>query len=638
MWRGGVVSMLESVTRATDGDLTHRLRDRLMPIRGSVTIAVDLMAWVVGMLATLAVGLGAEAAGLSIASYMVFVGVICFVQIGIGRFLGLYRGFFKVGAYDEAIALAKTWMVVAAATIVAELIIAPAAELPFLALAVRSSVAVSVMGLVRLGWRHSVEHELRPAPEGLQRVVVVGAGEGGYLLVRGMLTDPGSRSIPVALLDDSPAKAHRSLMGVQVAGTIDDLPDVVARHSASSVIVAIPSATSALLGRVVDHAVAAKVEVRTVPPTRELVDGTFSLGDVRPITENDLLGRAEVHVDLDQISRYVTAKRVLVTGAGGSIGSELCRQLHNLDPATLLMLDRDESGLHSTQLAIEGRALLDTPNLIVADIRDRNRLVDVFEQWQPEVVFHAAALKHLTLLEQHPMEGVKTNILGTQNVIDAAVRVGAECVVNVSTDKAADPTSVLGATKLFAEQFAADTASRTGIRVVSVRFGNVLGSRGSVLPTFLDQIHTGGPVTVTDPDVTRYFMTIPEAVRLVLQAGAIGKAGEIMILDMGEPVKIVDLARRLINHHNPKVEIEFTGLRPGEKLHEILVAGHETGTRRDHPRVLHSDAVVVSNLDSILLDLSSRKSILAHEIVAMAVSSEEQLLSGHQQPIATSVD
>ncbi|MEZ5380149.1 MAG: polysaccharide biosynthesis protein [Acidimicrobiales bacterium] len=265
------------------------------------------------------------------------------------------------------------------------------------------------------------------------------------------------------------------------------------------------------------------------------------------------------------IRSYLTGKRVLVTGAGGSIGSELARQLAQLDCESLIMLDRDESGLHGTQLSIEGKALLDTRCLVVADIRDRARVFEVFEEHRPHVVFHTAALKHLTLLEQYPEEGRKTNVEGSRNLLDAAEAVGVECYVNVSTDKAADPTSVLGRTKLEAEQLTAAKAATASGKFVSVRFGNVLGSRGSVLPIFRHQIAQGGPITVTHPDVTRYFMTIPEAVRLVLQAGAIGRPAEVMILDMGEPVKIVDLAKQLIRHFGADVDIVFTGLRPGRR-------------------------------------------------------------------------
>ncbi len=605
-------------------ETTRWARAKLLRVRNTVIRLVDLAAWFLGFIVTARISLGPN--GVEIGSLtLLWFGLIIFVsQMVIGEFFGLYRGRFRVGGQDEAIALATTWLAVALITSGFELALAPhgrwLAETPAL---FRSSVALTLMAAARLGWRILVERTMRPNSDNCKRAVIIGAGEGGYLIIRGMLTDPTGRYLPVAIVDDDVLKARRSLMGIKVAGTIDDLPAVIDRHVADVVVIAIPSASSSLIRKIVDTAKTQNVEVRTVPSTSEIA-GTLSLGDVRPINANDLLGRAEVQVDLDQIRRYLSGRRVLVTGAGGSIGSELCRQLHHLQPAKLLMLDRDESGLHATQLGIEGRALLDTPALILADIRDRDRTFQVFEEWRPEVVFHAAALKHLTLLEQHPGEGVKTNVFGTQNVIDAAMACGADCVVNVSTDKAADPTSVLGATKLLAEQVAAETARRTGARVVSVRFGNVLGSRGSVLPTFLEQIAAGGPVTVTDPDVTRYFMTIPEAVRLVLQAGAIGRPGETLILDMGRPVRIVDLANRLIAHHDPSVTIEFTGLRPGEKLHEQLVANDEWGTTREHPRIMHTESEMVVRLDD-LKRLEGRDDINSDDLTRMARRPERQL-------------
>ena len=611
----------------------HRWRKRLIPYRGWLLGGLDLTAWVIGFVATGRVSFAPLDGSTALWNLLAFIVVISITQLTVGHSLGLYGGKFRVGGYDEAFALARAWGAALVASSLLELAFAGDGWLPEIPVLFRSSVALTIMMSVRLAWRTSHERALRPKVEGRNRVVIFGAGEGGYLLVRAMMTDPRSPSIPVALLDDDPTKAKRSFMGVTVDGALEDLPDVVRRHDADLVVIAIPSATSPLIRKVIAQARKADVEVRTLPATSELVAGTVSPADVRPINENDLLGRAEVHVDIDKISKYVTGKRVLVTGAGGSIGSELCRQLSELNPADLIMLDRDESGLHSTQLAIEGRALLDTPSLVVADIRDRARLSDVFARCRPEVVFHAAALKHLTLLEHNPVEGLLTNVFGTQNVIEMALEFGAECVVNVSTDKAADPTSVLGATKLLAEQVAVNAAHDSDRRVVSVRFGNVLGSRGSVLPTFLSQIERGGPVTVTHPQVTRYFMTIPEAVRLVLEAGAIGSSGEIMILDMGEPVPIVDLAQRLIDHHRPGVEIEFTGLRPGEKLHEILVADHERGEIREHPRIFHTITGRCLELDGILADLQQRQlTVTPQELVMIAVaalnvSSDQELLT-----------
>jgi FlaA1/EpsC-like NDP-sugar epimerase len=326
-----------------------------------------------------------------------------------------------------------------------------------------------------------------------------------------------------------------------------------------------------------------------LPPVSELLDGRVSVGDIRPLTEADLLGRHQVETDVASIADYLAGRRVLVTGAGGSIGSELCRQLAQFDPATLVMLDRDESALHDVQLSIRGHAPLDTPDLVVADIRDHERLVDVFERHRPEVVFHAAALKHVPLLELNPHEAVKTNVLGTQHLLDAAITTGVDRFITISTDKAADPVNVLGYTKRITERLTADAALRVGKPYLSVRFGNVLGSRGSVLDTFRAQIDAGGPVTVTDPDVTRFFMTVGEAVELTIQAGAIGEPGEALVLDMGEPVRIAELAQRLVDNAGRPIDIVHTGLRPGDKLHEVRLASGEADTRRHHPLISHVD-------------------------------------------------
>jgi FlaA1/EpsC-like NDP-sugar epimerase len=305
-----------------------------------------------------------------------------------------------------------------------------------------------------------------------------------------------------------------------------------------------------------------------------------------PVTSRDaatLLGREPIRVDVD--ASYVAHQRVLVTGAGGSIGSELCRQLAGHDPAELVMLDRDESALHALQLSLTGRALLDDPQLVLADIRDAPRIREVFEQHRPQVVFHAAALKHQPLLELHPAEAVKTNIAGTATVLNAAAMVDTQVLVNISTDKAADPSCVLGETKRAAEQLTAAHAPR---RYISVRFGNVLGSRGSVLDTFAAQIADGRRVTVTHPDISRYFMTVTEAVALVIHAGAIGQPGQALILDMGEPVRIVDIARRMATAAGcPDIPIVYTGLRPGEKLHETLFGAGEQDARPIHPLISH---------------------------------------------------
>jgi dTDP-glucose 4,6-dehydratase len=354
------------------------------------------------------------------------------------------------------------------------------------------------------------------------------------------------------------------------------------------VLLAIPSAESHLVRDVDSIASNAGLNLLVLPSVHEMF-GVVQVTDIRPVSEADLLGRRPADIDADAVAGYITGKRVLVTGAGGSIGSELCRQLARFAPEKLLKLDRDESGLHAVQLSVHGRAMLDGDDLLLGDIRDRDRLFELFEHHRPDVVFHAAALKHLPLLEAAPQEGWKTNVVGTQNVLDAAEHVGVTHFVNVSTDKAANPTSVLGYTKRLTERLTAHKGESASGTYASVRFGNVLGSRGSVLPAFREQAKRGGPITVTHPDITRYFMLVEEAALLVINAGAIGRDGEVLVLDMGEPVKIVDVARRFAEQHTPPLEIVFTGLREGEKLHEDLIAEEEFGDRPFHPMITHVD-------------------------------------------------
>ena len=354
------------------------------------------------------------------------------------------------------------------------------------------------------------------------------------------------------------------------------------RRGPQVVVLAISQASPQLIQRVSDRCTEAGIDLVVVPPLREMISGRIELDKLRAFNVADLLGRRPIETDLSGIAEHITGKVVLVTGAGGSIGSELARQVRQFDPAKLILLDRDESALHAAQLSIDGNGLLDTDDTVLCDIRDKDAVCAVFSRLAPEVVFHAAALKHLPMLERFPEEGWKTNVLGTLNVLECAATNGVQHFVNISTDKAADATSVLGQTKRVAERLTAWYAAESGLRYVSVRFGNVLGSRGSVLDTFRAQIERGGPVTVTDPEVSRFFMTIPEACELVLQASAIGRPGDVLVLDMGEPVRIVDVARRLIEESGKDVRVTFTGLREGEKLHEVLLSEAEIGSPTAH--------------------------------------------------------
>lgn len=420
----------------------------------------------------------------------------------------------------------------------------------------------------------------------LQRVIIFGAGLSGRQLVRALQNDPNTTYAPVAILDDDPHKRRLRLDGLRVRGGRGAIPEVALLTDASALVIAIPSADRALLDDLRRLAHKAGLDVLVVPPTDSLI-GPIQGRDLRNLNLEDLLGRRRVQLDEPAISQSIRGKVVLVTGAGGSIGSELARQIQRFGPRKLVLLDRDESALHGVQMILTGRALLDDGTLALVSIRDIEALEMVFRRERPEVVFHAAALKHLTLLEQFPQEAWKTNVLGTLNVLRAANAVGVEVFVNISTDKAANPTCVLGYSKRLAERLTAYYATQPGCgRYVSVRFGNVLGSRGSVIEAFTAQIERGGPVTVTDPDVARYFMLIPEASQLVLEASAIGRGGDVMVLEMGSPVKIVDVARTLIELSGRSgIDIVYTGLRPGEKLSEELFGRGEKVRHSSHPLV-----------------------------------------------------
>jgi FlaA1/EpsC-like NDP-sugar epimerase len=515
------------------------------------------------------------------------VPLVIVAQLAAGSFFGLYRGRWVFGSVEEVGAVAKSFLLAGAGLLVVDASIMHDRPLPISVVLAGGTMAVLVMAAFRFWWRMDHDRQLRRnlKARGCERVIVFGAGAGGRSAISAMLADRESPYIAVALLDDDPRVRGMTMRGVKVVGDRTDMASVAAAFHASAVVIAVPSASSSLVLELSELATKAGLSVRVLPSVRELLDGHVRVVDIREPTERDLMGRHSIETDLDEASAYLRDKRVLVTGAGGSIGSELCRQIARFGPAELIMLDRDESALHAVQLSIEGRALLDSPDLVLLDIRDRDRVKQFFCQRRPEVVFHAAALKHLPLLEAHPVEGFKTNVWGSLAVLEAAEMSGVECFVNVSTDKAADPCSMLGYSKRVAEGLTSGVDARTRGRFISVRFGNVLGSRGSVLTAFQKQLELGGPLTVTDPDATRFFMTVEEAVQLVLQAGAIGEGGHAMVLDMGEPVKIAEVAEQLAQTVKPPCPIEFVGLRTGEKLHEQLFGLAESPTATAHPSI-----------------------------------------------------
>ncbi|WP_226532010.1 polysaccharide biosynthesis protein [Microbacterium paraoxydans] len=561
--------------------------------RRLLSAVVDGLAWSFGV--SLAIALRFEfvmdAQGwISTAVLAVTAGII---QIVVGYATTLYRGRFSYGSFDEVRAVA---LIVVLEAIFLSLIVIPVGPfvgIPRGTLLLAFPFVLLLMFGVRYLARLLIERARKPG-EDAEPALIIGAGFLADKLLANITTDPSSPIRAVGLLDDDPAKRNLRLRGVAVVGTTRDLADAARRTGARLAVIAIPSADSSLLRALSDRAEAAGLRVAVTPTLATLASGEQAVTDVRDISIEDLIGRHPVDTNVELIAGYVTGRRVLVTGAGGSIGSELCRQLAKYGPNELIMLDRDETGLQVAQLGTAGHGLLDTNDVVLADIRDVPTLDRVFDERRPEVVFHAAALKHLPMLEQYPDEAWKTNVLGTLNVINAARRVGVTTFVNISTDKAANPTSVLGHSKRVAEKLTAWAGEDTGMRYLSVRFGNVIGSRGSMLPTFQRLIAEGRPITVTHPEATRYFMTIPEACQLVVQAGGIGRTGEVLILDMGQPVSILEVAKRMIAMSGKSVEIVFTGLRRGEKLHEELVGSRENLERPFHPKVSHTRADVIT--------------------------------------------
>jgi FlaA1/EpsC-like NDP-sugar epimerase len=494
---------------------------------------------------------------------------------------GLYSQIWRHASVVEA------RRVLASATLVSGLfvLLSAAGYRPFPPAVILTMVAIYTMvaSIIRYQSRLFAINRSQSAGQPAVRVLIVGAGSAGAVLVREMRLS-GGQMLPVGFLDDNFRKHGRKLLGVPVLGAVATLEQEARRLQADEVLMAVSDATPELVRLVSELAERAGVPVRTIPLVQDRGHEHLALSDLRNLRIDDLLGRPQVMTDLDGVRRIITGKRVLVTGAGGSIGSEIARQISRLNPAELMLLDHDETHLH------DACATIDRPvRQLLADIRQRGIINQIFIKHRPQVVFHAAAHKHVPLLESHPCEAVRTNVWGTDNLVQAALAARVDHFVFISTDKAVRPSSVMGATKRLAEHLVLSSATSDSV-MCAVRFGNVLGSRGSVVPTFLRQIDSGGPVTVTDARMTRYFMTIPEAVQLVLQASAFAAGGEVFILDMGEPVNIRHLAERLIRLRGRRVgtdvEIRVTGVRPGEKLEEELLTPEETPAPTQHPSIM----------------------------------------------------
>jgi len=452
-----------------------------------------------------------------------------------------------------------------------------------------------------------------------KRVLIIGAGDAGALAVRELKNSNYREGYPVGIIDDASQKQKLKLMGIPVLGTSKDITRVVKSHKVEEVIIAMPSAPGEVIRDITETCEKSGVVIKIIPGIYNFFSGQVDALKIRQVQIEDLLGRDQVNLDIEEVAGYLTGETVLVTGAGGSIGSELSRQICRFNPEKLILVGRGENSIFD----IEQELSSECPgiNLVteILDVRDREKVELVFRKYKPGVVFHAAAHKHVPLMERNPEEALKNNILGTYNVAETSDLTEVKTFVLVSTDKAVNPTSIMGATKRVAEMIIQSLDRRSQTRFAVVRFGNVLGSRGSVIPTFKKQIAKGGPVTVTHPEMVRYFMTIPEAAQLVIQAGAMAQGGEIFILDMGKPVKIVDLARDLIRLSGLEVDVdiklEFTGMRPGEKLYEELLTADEGTTSTKHQRIFvaRPNGIDVAGIEGLIQLIRERGSFLTRE-------------------------
>ena len=450
---------------------------------------------------------------------------------------------------------------------------------------------VCAVGGVRLSMRIFREYFVDSVVmENAKPTLIVGAGAAGTLLVRQMLMHPKMRMMPVAFVDDDPEKQRKDIYGVRILGTTKDIEKIVQQMGIAKVVIAMPSLPNKKLNEVYDVARKTGAECVILPNIDEVMSGNLHVQQLRNVEIEDLLGRDPVELDQTLIEKQLRGKRILVTGAGGSIGSEICRQVSSFRPKELIILGHGENSIYQLNMELLGKYAEHfriTP--VIADVQDRKRIFEVMEKYRPDVVYHAAAHKHVPLMEINPREAVKNNILGTRNVAEAANHAKVKTFVMISTDKAVNPPNIMGATKRLCEMIVQDMATKSdSTKYVAVRFGNVLGSRGSVIPLFKKQIAKGGPITVTHPDIVRYFMTIPEAAQLVIQAGSLARGGEIFVLDMGKPVRIVDLAKNLIRlsgYSEDDIEIKFTGLRPGEKMYEELLNEGEINPKQIFPKI-----------------------------------------------------
>lgn len=515
------------------------------------------------------------------ANYWAIAVYIILIRLFLLTIFGVYRGVWRYIGVNDLVAILKAVTLGSLIVAASSMFLARNLGYPRSVIIIEWLGDIMLVGGLRLALRLANQRIKTTKTKGIirKRILIVGAGDAGEMVVRQMISHPEYGYFPVGFIDDDSGKKGKVIHGIPILGGRRDIDLLASEKNIEEIIIAIPSAQGSVVRQVVEECHLANLKFKIVPGIKEIIEGDVNITQIREIELDDLLRRPSINVNLDEIAGYLTGKTILITGAGGSIGSELCRQIAAHKPGKLLILGKGENSIYEITIEIIEKFKKLDIETIICDVSDVSRVDNIFARYKPQVVFHAAAHKHVPMMEHNPGEAVKNNIFGTKAVAEASVKYKAERFVLISTDKAVNPTSIMGATKRISEKVIMGLVGRGRTKFMAVRFGNVLGSRGSVVPLFKKQIAAGGPVTVTHPDMERYFMTIPEAVQLVIQAGAMGKGGEVFVLDMGKPVKIVDLARDMIklSGFNPdsEIKIEFTGLRPGEKLYEELLTAEE---------------------------------------------------------------
>ncbi|MEW9500807.1 polysaccharide biosynthesis protein [Jeotgalibacillus marinus] len=533
---------------------------------------------------------------------------------------GLYKKVWAYSSVSELVAILKA--VTFSVLIVAILQLVVANSLYTRTLAITWMMHILLIGGSRFAWRMYRDTYIKPNPD-RKRALIIGAGAAGTMVARDLNQKINSELEPIGYIDDDFTKHSLEIMNIPVLGGVKQIESIVKEFKIEHIIIAIPSLSRMDVQRIYTECAKTTAKTKILPLLEDLMTGKVEVSQIREVQVEDLLGRDPVELDMESISEKLEGKTILVTGAGGSIGSEICRQVCKFNPEKLILLGHGENSIYTIHMELRnqyGDAIDIVP--IIADVQDRKRIFEVVEKYMPSVIYHAAAHKHVPLMEINPKEAVKNNIFGTKNVAEAAHEYHVENFVLVSTDKAVNPPNVMGATKRFAEMVIQNLAQGSNTKFAAVRFGNVLGSRGSVIPLFKKQIAAGGPVTVTDPEMTRYFMTIPEASRLVIQAGALASGGEVFVLDMGEPVKIVDLAKnviRLSGYTEDEIKINYSGIRPGEKLFEELLNENEIQSEKVFPKIYVGKAAPISKHELVYL---------LEEIPSLTSSELKELLVG----------